>query len=251
MHQAAKIVFPSHCAALAYTMKLSRLLLALAVGFCPVHTWAGAVIREEGAIYLEDQVRKPVRLTVLNNAAIYYQADLARWLGTLRKGQLVELQAVSDSAYRVRGQAQQGQVAGWVEPRDLSPLKKEFIEGLRQNAARLEEVKSLIAKNEVAINMTPDEVRASLGKPPKRSTRIDDKGRHEAWEYIRYEMVPQQSTGFDAYGQLVATTIYVKVPVGRVAVIFDNGLVSAIEQSEGTLLKENRVKMVAQPLEIY
>jgi hypothetical protein len=64
-------------------------------------------------------------------------------------------------------------------------------------------------------------------------------------------MVPQQSTGFDAYGQLVATTIYVKVPVGRVAVIFDNGLVSAIEQSEGTLLKENRVKMVAQPLEIY
>ena len=232
-------------------MNVFRCLLAIAVTLPPLHGQAGAVIREEGAVYLEDQVRKPVRLSVLAEAPIYYQSDLARYLGDLRQGQLVELQAISDRAYRVRGQARQGQVAGWVEPQYLSPLKKEFVDGLKQNAARLEEVKALIAKNEVGINMTPDEVLASLGKPPKRSSRVDDKGRHEAWEYIRYESVPQQSTGYDEFGWLVATTIYVKVPVGRLVVIFDNALVSAIEQTEGTLLKENRVKIVTQPIEVY
>jgi hypothetical protein len=48
------------------------------------------------------------------------------------KGQLVEVQAVSDGAYRVRGLAQQGQVLGWIEPRYLSPLKPEFLANLKQ-----------------------------------------------------------------------------------------------------------------------
>ena len=222
-------------------------VLCAALLLVPLSAFAGAVIREPGAIYLEDLTPKPVKLAMLAPAPIYYQSDMARYLGTLRKGQLVELQAVGDHAYRVRGQAQQGQVAGWVDPKNLSPLKKEFLSALKQNADRQTEVNALIARNEVAINMTPEEVSASLGKPAKTTSRLDAAGREEIWEFVRYERVPQSVTGYDSAGRLVTRTVYVKVPAGKLAVTFGNNLVSALEQIEGTFARDARVKIVAAP----
>src|SRR5215210_5255191 len=193
------------------------LLLAVSLLLLSARSQAGAVIRETGAIYLEDLLVKPVKLATTADTPIYYLSDLGRYLGVLKRGQLVELQAVSDGAYRVRGTAQQGQVAGWVEPRHLSPLKKEFLEGLKQNAARRNEVNALIAKNEVAVNMTPDEVAMSLGKPAKKNSRLDANGREETWEFVRYERVPQDVTGYDRAGRLVSSLQYVKVPVGKLS----------------------------------
>jgi hypothetical protein len=213
----------------------------------PLSAAAGAVIREPGAIYLEDLTPKSVKLATTAATPIYYQNDMARYLGTLRKGQLVELQAVADHAYRVRGQAQQGQVAGWVDPRNLSPLKKEFLSALKQNAERQNDVNALIARNEVAINMTPEEVGASLGKPAKTTSRLDAAGREETWEFVRYERVPQSVTAYDSSGRLVTRTVYVKVPSGKLAVTFSNNLVSALEQMEGIFARDARVKIIAAP----
>jgi hypothetical protein len=211
---------------------------------------SGAVIREEGAVYLEDVIPKPVKIAITTDAPIFYKIDMQRFLGTLRRGQLVEVQAISDKAYRVRGQAQQGQVAGWVEPKFLSPLKPEFIESVHQNAARKAEVDALIAKNEVAINMTPDEVGRALGKPGKKTARLDAQGRAETWEFIRYERVPQEVTGYDRTGRLVTTIQYLKVPAGKLSVSFQNDLVSALEQSEGVLERDARVKLVPAPFAV-
>ncbi|HEY3901147.1 MAG TPA: hypothetical protein VGM54_21230 [Chthoniobacter sp.] len=196
---------------------------------------SGAVIREAGAIYLEDLLMRPAHLATLADTPIYYHSDMLRYLGTLKKGQIVELQAVGDKSYRVRGMAQQGQVAGWVEPQYLNPLKKDFLDNLRQNAARLEQVKALIAKNEVAINMTPDEVQQSLGKPTKKTSKLDATGREDIWEFIRYELVPQNTVSRDQFGNLVASVTYIKVPSGKLAVTFANNLVTALEQTEGNL----------------
>ena len=79
---------------------------------------SGQLLREPGAIYLEDFAKHPVKIGVVADAPIFFQPDKVRSLGVLRAGQSVELQAVSDTLYRVRGQAQQGQVAGWVDPGD-------------------------------------------------------------------------------------------------------------------------------------
>jgi hypothetical protein len=225
------------------------LLVLLAVS--PVaNVHAGAVIREPGAIYLEDLIPKPVKLTTLDAAPIYYQSDMRRYLGTLKKGQQVEVQALADHAYRVRGVAQQGQVAGWVDSKFLTPLKKEFVTNLKQNAARLEEVTALIAKKEVAVNMTPEEVIQSLGKPSKKTARVDANGREEVWEFVRYERVPQEVTGYDRYGRLVSSVVYVKVPAGKLSVVFSNDLVSALEQSEGSLEKDARTRIVPAPFAV-
>jgi hypothetical protein len=226
-------------------------LILAAIAAFPMWLHAGSVLREPGAVYLEDIVPKPVKLNVPADAPIYFDLAMSRYLGILKKGQLVELQAVTDYAYRVRGQAQQGQVAGWIEPKYLGALKPDFVDNLKKSAKRLEEVKALIARKEVAINMTPQEATASLGKAPAVTSRLDAAGRHDVWEYVRYEMVPQQTTGRDQFGNVYTYTIYVKVPVGKLSVIFDNGLVTAIEQSEGSLAKSAQVKIVAAPLELY
>jgi len=212
---------------------------------------AAPVIREEGAVYLEDFLAKPVRLQTLGPTMIFYESDLSRYLGTIPNGQLVELQAVRGSLYRVRGRAQQGGVAGWVKSSSLAPLSPEFLENLVASAKRAAAVAKFIERNEVAVNMTAPEVFQSLGKPQKKSSRTDEAGRDEAWEYITYERVPQQVIGYDRYGNQVVSYIYVKEPVGQRAVIFTKGLVSSIEESEGTLTRGARVSVVAPPIEFY
>lgn len=209
--------------------------------------------REAGAFYLEDFVSQPFRLKVLGAAPIFFNADQARFLGTLRPGQAVEVQAVSDNGAlcRVRGQAGQGQVAGWVDARYLTPINPAFLKSLRRSAERRERVRSLVAANEVALGMTPNEVTASLGPPPKRSSRTDVNGVSERWDYIRYEQVPRQVTGADIHGRLITSIVYERVPVGNFTVVFTNQSVSAIEQSEGNLTAAaNQVKIVPAPIEL-
>ncbi|MGV3532606.1 MAG: hypothetical protein ACO1QR_09580 [Chthoniobacteraceae bacterium] len=228
------------------SLRVLALCLALAA---PVSVEGGAVIREPGAIYLEDLVPRKIKLQTLVDTPIFYQTDMKRYLGVIKKGQTVELQAVGDGRYRVRGNARQGGVAGWVDPKHLTALKREFVENLKQNAARLEEVQALIARNEVAINMTVEEVAASLGKPEKKTSRMDAAGREDVWEFVRYERVPQEVTGYDRFGRLVSSIVYVKVPAGTLSVTFADGLVSALEQSEGTLASA-RPKIVPAPFNV-
>ena len=228
-------------------MSALRYLLPAALALLPLCAWAGAVLREPGAVYLEDFLPRPVKLSTLSETAIYYKSDLARYLGTIRKGEIVELQAVGETAYRVRAKAQQGQVVGWLSPAALTPLKAEFLENLRKNAVRKAEVDALIEKNEVAINMTQEEVGRALGKASKKTSRLDAKSREEIWEFVRYERVPQQVTGYDRYGRLVNSITYVKVPSGKLAVTFSNNLVSSLEQTEGTFDRDARVKIVTAP----
>ena len=222
---------------------LAALLLNTAAHAAP----SGAVVREEGAIYLEDLLAKSVRLATIADAPIHYKIDLERYLGTLKKGQIVELQAISDAAYRVRGKAEQGQVAGWVDPKFFNALPQDFLANVKQNSARQQAVAALIAKNEVAMNMTPEEVSKALGKPEKKTSHLDAKGREEKWEFVKYERVPKEALARDKDGNLVKTVIYEKVPIGKLAVSFVNNLVSSLEQTEGTLDRAAQVKISPAP----
>ena len=217
-----------------FSLWLARLTLAAALAAPFAAVRAGGLPREKGAIYLEDFFPRAYHLRVLTDAPIYFNADQARFLGTLRRGELVELQAVSDTqgVLRVRGQASQGQVAGWVPARYLSPLDATFVDGLRRSVERRKQVQALVAANEVALNMTPEEVTASLGQPGKKTSHADAQGVAETWDYIRYEQVARQVAGVDAFGRSVVSIVYERVPVGRFGVVFTDGLVSAIDQSE-------------------
>lgn len=193
--------------------------------------------REKGAIYLEDFFEQPYRLRVLTDAAIYFNSDLARFLGTLTRGRLVELQAINDKdgLLRVKGLAKQGQVVGWVEARYLSALDPAFVIGLRRSIARRQRVQSLAASGEVALGMTMEEVISSLGAPTKKESHADAQGVAETWEYIHYVTVPRTATGYDPFGRLVSSIVYEKVANGKFAVSFGSGLVTAIDRSDANL----------------
>ena len=209
---------------------------------------APPILREAGATYLDDFGVKNVRLFALTDASVYSLLNQGRYLGVIAKGRPVELLAVSEKGLRVRGMAQQGQVSGWVDATFLTPLKVEFIESLRANAKRKAEVDALIAKNEVGLNMTHDEVAASLGKAQKKTSKLDAAGRKEVWEFVRYTRVPQETTGYDRDGRLVRSTVWVKVPSGKLSVTFDNDLVSALEQTEGTTEPQAPVRIIPAPI---
>lgn len=225
---------------------VKALFLALALAL-PTHA-ASNLPREAGAVYLEDFAVKPARLAIVADAAVYTKPGDGKFLGTIRKGSSVELLAIADTAYRVRGQARQGDVAGWVDVQAVSALKPEFVESLKQNAKRKAEVDAMIAKGEVALNMTPQEVTAALGKIQKKTSKLDAQGRKEVWEVVRYTRVPQETTGYDRAGRLVTSTVYIKVPSGKLTVTFDNNLVSALEQTEGNTDVQPPVRLVPVPI---
>lgn len=205
-------------------------------------------MREAGAIYLDDFGVKAVRLAAVSDATVYSLLNQGRYLGVIGKGRPLELLAVSEKGLRVRGMAQQGQVSGWVDAATVTPLKPEFIESLRANAKRKAEVDALIAKNEVGLNMTYDEVSASLGKAQKKTSKLDAGGRKETWEFVRYTRVPQQTTGYDRSGRLVESTVWVKVPSGKLVVTFENNLVTGLEQTEGTTDVQAPVRVIPAPI---
>ena len=84
--------------------------------------------------------------------------------------------------------------------------------------------------------------------------------------YIKYDLVPQ-TTYAPGYGQTFVnfpkkppvviqsggfpTTIYVKVPVGRLKVSFKDGIVDSLDQTEGTLVGAGQVSVVTPPVNVY
>lgn len=228
---------------------------------------AAPIIRESGAIYLSDFGQKPLRLKVLRPAPCYFDINMTRYAGTLRFPQVVQVEAFSDFGCRIRGNAQQGGVAAWVPYNELQSLPEGLLANLKKSEERRRIVDELIARNEVAIGMTIDEVGRSLGKPQKVTNRADKEGTEQIWEYIKYDLVPQ-TTYAPGYGQTVLnfpkrppivvqsggyypTTIYVKVPVGKLQVSFKDGIVDSLDQTEGTLVGAGQVSVVTPPVNVY
>jgi len=206
-------------------------LLALAA----VQLQASPIVREPEAIYLSDFSAQPIQVKLKAATMSYFRPDMQRYAGTLRFPQTVEVQAITDHACRVRGNAQQGQVLAWVPTEALEGLPPELLADLRKAEERRKVVEALIAKNEVAIGMTVEEVARSIGRPQKTTSRVNEEGEEQIWEYIRYKLVPQQTLVNTPTGP-ATSVLYVRVPVGTMEVRYRDGLVVALDQTEGTLV---------------
>lgn len=210
---------------------------------------AAPIIREPGAIYLSDFDAKPMKLSVLAPAPAYFDYAGTRYVGTLRFPQAVEVQAISDRAYRIRGNAQQGPILGWVDPKSLQPIAPETLATLKKAEERRVVVADLLARNQVAIGLTATEVEASIGKPQKRTTKAA-KGQtpEQIWEYVKYATIPQNTNIVGPGGAFSVATTYVKTPIGHLTITFKDGVVESLDQSEGTILTGNETTIVAPPI---
>lgn len=206
------------------------------------------VVREPGALYLSDFDTPPLKLQLKGPTPAFFGIDLGRYAGTLRYPQRVEVQAISDGAFRVRGNAQQGQVLAWIPPEALEGVPADLLGNLRAAEERRKVVDDLISRNEVAIGMTMEEVRKSIGRPKRTTKRANAEGSEEIWEYIRYKLVPQQTVVNTPSGPAVST-IFIRVPSGTMEVRSQDGIVQSLEQTEGTLAGAG-VSIVVPPVVI-
>jgi hypothetical protein len=231
------------------------LLLALAVLFfspAQAQLSKSRLSNEPGTIEIEGVLPKPIKLTVIAESIIYYQSDLQRALGGMAPGITVQLLAITDTAWKVRGRARHGDVAGWMRIADLKSPDPKLAEKLKAYCERKKIVEELIQKHQIAVGLTVDEVKASLGNPARKSTRITTTGREETYEYSIYKSVPQAVTGRDQSGNLVQNIIYVKVETGRLTVSFRDGSVTEIQETQGnTPIPGAEVKIVPGPILVY
>lgn len=228
--------------------------VSAALIFSPARAQLGKsqLATESGAIQIEGVLPKPIKLTVIAESIIYYQNDLQRALGGMAPGTTVQLLAIADKAWKVRGRAHHGDVAGWMKIAELKSPDPKLADKLKAYCERKKTVDELIQKHQIAVGLTVDEVQASLGKPARKSSSVTATGREEAYEYSIYKNVPQTVTGRDRLGNLVQNIIYVKVETGRLTVSFRGGSVAEIQETQGdTPIPGSEVKIVPAPFIIF
>ncbi len=202
---------------------------------------------EPGTFSVEGMTPKPIVLKVQLESPMYPTSKFQGAIGSFAPGTLVTLIAMSDTAYRVRGRARHGDVAGWIRQADVLSADPNLATNLKKLYERTKKVEELIQNRQVALGMTSQEVQASLGKPSRTSAKINAAGKEEKLEFSIYEKVPQTTTGRDPFGQLVQTVIYVKVEVGTLSVSFKDGVVAEIEETKGNPLGGGGVQIVPPP----
>ncbi|MFV1996365.1 MAG: hypothetical protein ACC661_13085 [Verrucomicrobiales bacterium] len=206
--------------------------------------------REAGAIYFEEILDQPLKLKVLRETKVYLQLNGQRAVGTLIPGREVELLAMSDKAYRVRGRARHDQGAGWVRPADLEGMTENLKENLKKLYARQVLVEDLIAKKQVALGMTIGEVERSMGAPTEASSRLDKDGRRDSYAYITYKNVPQYHTTYGNDDEIFTGWTYIKVEVGRITIEFEDEMVVSIAEKEGAP-GGSTIRTVPAPVILY
>lgn len=200
-------------------------------------------------VYLDRTFKEPVMLTVIKEAPVFSDKDGNHRLGTLRANQTVRVEAITDKAYRVRGQGTRHGIAGWVAPWAFSSKDPNFVENLGKLYERQIAVQAMIDANEVAIGMTLDEITLSRGKPTKTSVRRTAEGQSGRWEYIDTEEVKHFVNRIDPISGVVFRQFshITQEEKGRTAVEFENDIVTAIEESENRLAGGN-VRIIVPPL---
>jgi len=201
-------------------------------------------------VYMEDYANKPITFIATETIAVYSskKGKKSRKLGSFHAGTRLTLLAITEHAYRVSGPGKYGKLNGWVNPNKLASKDPKFIEHLKLLYKRQMIIKSLIANKEVAIGMSIDEVRQSLGKPTTKESRITKEGRTGKWEYIEYEehkyyrYVTDPRTG-QVYRQLSHVT---KEEKSKITVEFVNNIVTAISNKEDN--GPDKIRIITPPV---
>jgi hypothetical protein len=186
-------------------------------------------------VYLTEMPDKQIELMIIKEAPVYSDVDGKQKLGTILANQKVKIEAITDKAYKVRGKGTRDGIAGWVGPWAFASKDPQFVENLKKFYTRQLEVNKIIAEKDVAMGMTTEEVAQSLGKPTRSTVRQTAEGQSGVWEFIHYEEQKNYANVRDPvtgnfFRQLVSVT---QVAKSKRVVEFTNGVVSAVEDSEG------------------
>ena len=160
----------------------------------------------------------------------------------------MELLAITKNAYRVKGQANHAGIIGWVDPKLLASKDKNFIANLKLLYERQILINELIAKKDVAIGMTLEEVSKSLGQPTETEVKQTRQGESGKWDYViseeqkHYRTVVDPYTG-RAFRQLSHVTTEEK---SRTTIEFEQGVVTSVTRKKNN--GPGKVRIVPAPV---
>lgn len=204
---------------------------------------------DPSVIYINEHLDRAIFLKVAKPAEIFATKNGGRKLGTFPINTKVELLAIGgENAYRVKGKAKHSTVSGWVSPQMLTSSDKNFIANLKQLYERQMAVNELIANHDVAIGMTLDEVRLSLGEPTKTEVKQTRKGDSGQWEYIISEEEKHYRTVIDphsgrAYRQLSHITTEERE---RTTVEFEDNIITSVTRKRNN--GPGKVRIIPVPI---
>ncbi len=223
-------------------------LILLAVPLAAQNERRSLIDDDPNVVHLETVLEIPLRLDVVKQAPVFSDYEGRHRLGFLRANQRVKVEAITDRAYRVRGRGTRDGIAGWVAPWAFSSSEPEFVGQLKKLYEREIAVRKLIAEGRIAIGMTLDEVKRCKGEPGKTSVRRTQEGEATRWEYIEYEDVRHYTTHIDPIHRRPYRTLshITREETGSLAVEFENGVVTAIEENRDA--QAGNVRIIVPPL---
>lgn len=208
-----------------------------------------AEIRYEDVYYLDEWDYPPLHLKTLRRAPITFSRDPRSVIAYLAPGQTVTVVGLGEKLDYVAAQIATGPARGWVDPGALEEPPPGIIEELRQLRARMIAHRELIARHEVALEMTRAEVHASLGRPDRKSRVRSEMGEEEQWLYITYQYLPFYTHYYDETGQLRQLVSYRREPAGHKIITFHGNQVAEIAEEQASKRRAPAV-IVVPPLEI-
>jgi outer membrane protein assembly factor BamE (lipoprotein component of BamABCDE complex) len=230
---------------LYYALVFQALLLLAATG-APRKSLLN---NDPNVVYLSEHTDSPVFLTTTRSTPVYSTKKGTHKLGTYPANTKLQLLAIGgENAYRVKGKAKHSTVSGWVSPKLLTSSEKDFRTKLQSFYERTLIVRDLIANNDVAIGMTLDEVRESLGEPTKTEVKQTRKGDSGKWEYIvaieekHYRTVIDPRSG-QTYRQLSHITTEEKE---RTTLEFEDNVVTSVTRKKNN--GPGQVRIIPVPL---
>jgi len=210
-----------------FLLALCALLLVVNV----VRADIDPALREDGVLYFEDNLPKPLITTIKAPTTIYLRRDFQSALALMSPGATIEVIGMSPQGYLIKGDYRNNSVTGWILPADLPPgIDPALIAEARKNQARHDVVADAIVHKKVIRGMTPDEVQQSVGRPDQESSQVDDTGTTKTWVFTTYTTILQTSYAPGFYGRPTLQTYPVKVPIGQLIVTFVNDAVNSIQE---------------------
>jgi hypothetical protein len=191
-----------------------------------------AEIRYDDVLYLDELNQAPLQLKVLQRTPITFSRDSRSEFAHVSQGQTVTVVGVGEGMYYVSTRIVTGPARGWVVADALEAPPAQLLETLRKRHERIVANRALIAHHEVALGMTPEEVRASLGKPERRTRNRTQEGEEEQWMYLTYRYLPYYTNYYDDKGVLRQLVYYRRVPAGHKVISFHGGEVVATTDEE-------------------
>ena len=206
---------------------------------------SGLLNNDPDVVYFEG---KKTVLLVVKPATVFASKNGGRRMGAFPVDTKVELLAMTDKGYKVKGKAQHGMVTGWVSPRNMASRDPQFVANLKAHYTRSLEIQKIIAAKEVAIGMTVDEVKQSIGKPTKQESRLTKDGRSGKWEFVKSEEQKHYVNSIDRKtGQIFRRYSHTTQEVReKLTVEFEKDVVTAISSLKDD--SAGNVKIVVPPV---